>query len=251
MIFYFSGTGNSLDAARQIADASGESVTDMAQALKSRKLSFRIQHNEKIGFVFPVYYSGVPSVVADFIKNVNIIADDCYVFCIITCGASAAGADVMARRLLSEINLTCDYMCSLKMPDNYVMLYNPMSKEEAPEALNAAKAEIINISEDINALKKGGYNSGIFGKAANGVMYRFYNLMRGTKKFYSDESCISCGLCEKVCPVAAVKITNGKPVWTKSKCAHCAACISRCPVSAIQYGSKTKNRTRYVNPVLE
>lgn len=251
MIFYFSGTGNSLDAAEQIAAATGENTADMAEALKTKKLSFRIKNDEKIGFVFPVYYSGVPSVVVDFIKNVNIIADDCYVFCVITCGASAAGADVMIKRLLKEINLHCDYMYSLKMPDNYVMLYNPMTREEAPKALNEAKAEIINVSEDINALKKGGFNSGILGKAANGIMYRFYNLMRGTKKFYCDETCISCGLCEKVCPVSAIKITDGKPLWTKSKCAHCAACISRCPVSAIQYGSKTKNRTRYVNPVLK
>jgi ferredoxin len=32
---------------------------------------------------------------------------------------------------------------------------------------------------------------------------------------------------------------------------QCLACINRCPVKAIQYGSSTRRRTRYENPVLK
>jgi NAD-dependent dihydropyrimidine dehydrogenase PreA subunit len=34
------------------------------------------------------------------------------------------------------------------------------------------------------------------------------------------------------------------------RCVLCLACINRCPVTAIQYGNATKNRRRYVNPIL-
>ena len=36
----------------------------------------------------------------------------------------------------------------------------------------------------------------------------------------------------------------------EEKCSGCG-CINRCPVSAIQYGKRTVDRGRYVNPVLK
>ena len=57
--------------------------------------------------------------------------------------------------------------------------------------------------------------------------------------------CIACGKCEKNCPVSAIKMQDGKPVWRGSTCAHCMACIQNCPVESINFRDRTQNRKRY------
>lgn len=246
MIFYFSGTGNSRLAAEKIAEKTGNELINITDAVKTKKFSYRIGTNEKLGFVFPVYYSGVPRIVAEFIEEANFIAeDDCCIFAVLTCGGSAVGADAQLKKLFKEKALEVSYIAEIKMPDNYVMIYNPADKDKAEAVTKNAMNELSAVADAINGGKKGGFNSGAVGKIANSVMQTAFNIMRTTKKFYADESCISCGKCESLCPVGAIKITDGKPKWIKSKCEHCTACINRCPQKAIQYGTKTKNRGRY------
>jgi len=44
--------------------------------------------------------------------------------------------------------------------------------------------------------------------------------------------CTGCGICEKVCPVAAASL-EGSLVADPSRCTGCSLCVSRCPVEAI------------------
>lgn len=251
MLFYFTGTGNSLFAARQLADAMNDEMYDICELIKNRNMSFRIPTGEKIGFVFPIYYSGLPHIVKTFLEEVNIIADDdCYTYAVITCGGSAAGADVQLKKVLSEKTMHIDHIAQLKMTDNYIVMFELDDAKKAAERTDIAKAELLEIAENISAGKKGGFNSRIGGKLANGVMQPMYHMLRKTKKFFADKKCVSCGKCERICPVDAIKMQNGKPKWVKDKCEHCMACINRCPKKAIQYGAKTKNKNRFVNEIL-
>ena len=252
MIFYFSGTGNSLYAATVLADNVGDCIVDMSQALKSGNMSYRIRSSEKLGFVFPNYYSGLPTVVADFIENVNIIADDdCYTFAVITCGGTASGADVMFRRKMENITRSVDCVYELKMPDNYVVIYDPSDEKKAAERMKSAKADLFDIIDSVNANKKGGFKSGAAGSIMSAVMQTAYGMMRNTKKFYADDNCVSCGKCAENCPTDTIEMADGKPKWKTAKCAHCTACINRCRVKAIQYGKATVKRNRYVNEMLK
>lgn len=45
-------------------------------------------------------------------------------------------------------------------------------------------------------------------------------------------SCTGCGTCERVCPVKAVQITDGKAVTDTEKCMFCMACAAHCPEHA-------------------
>ena len=74
-----------------------------------------------------------------------------------------------------------------------------------------------------------------------------YENMRKTASLSVTENCIGCGLCEKKCPVDAIRIKNGKPVWVKEKCAMCLGCLHRCPEFAIQRGEKTAIHGQYVH----
>ena len=46
------------------------------------------------------------------------------------------------------------------------------------------------------------------------------------------EKCVKCGLCQRVCPFDAIKITEDFPRFNNN-CRFCGACVSACPVQAI------------------
>lgn len=58
------------------------------------------------------------------------------------------------------------------------------------------------------------------------------------KLFFASEKCNSCKLCEKNCPIGAIKIYGKKkprPFWTFS-CESCMRCAGICPENAIEAG---------------
>jgi len=48
----------------------------------------------------------------------------------------------------------------------------------------------------------------------------------------SNQSCILCGACERVCPVCAVKVETSNVVTDTQSCMLCMACTAVCPVKA-------------------
>ncbi|WP_373165727.1 hypothetical protein [Agathobaculum sp. Marseille-P7918] len=65
MIFYFSGTGNSAWAARQLARLTGDEACDITTLNQLPDLDSARQ----IGFIFPSYAWGAPEFMADFAKS--------------------------------------------------------------------------------------------------------------------------------------------------------------------------------------
>lgn len=50
-----------------------------------------------------------------------------------------------------------------------------------------------------------------------------------------DENlCVGCKICEKVCPVLTIKVTNKKAVVDNDACTGCSNCEQRCPFYAIK-----------------
>lgn len=241
MIFYFSATGNSKYAALKLARLTGDRVFNIADAFKNGIPE--LAKGETTGFVFPVFYSGIPEIVMRFarLERVRAAMGD-YVYCVITCGGenSAAADKMLAKALDCEI----DYSVSLSMPDNYVVIYNPSGKERCLEKIKSADSELEKIAEEIKGreLKKG---SNFVGSVMTEIMYPLYGLFRKTAKFHADDNCISCGKCVTLCPDGIISLSGGKPKWNSAKCQHCTACINRCPQRAIQYGKGTSSRRRY------
>ena len=73
---------------------------------------------------------------------------------------------------------------------------------------------------------------------------------RDIKKNYTNDNCVFCKLCEKLCPNGNIKMGNERPSWGDN-CEQCMACLQWCPSVAINRIGVPENRHRYQNPGIE
>ena len=110
MIFYFSGTGNSAWAARQLARLTGDDAYDITNLKELPDM----ENATQIGFVFPVYAWGAPQIMADFAKKLP--ESQAFTFGVCTCGGDAG----LTMKQFSKLYLLSSSY-SLLMPNNYII----------------------------------------------------------------------------------------------------------------------------------
>ena len=251
MVFYFSATGNSKYVAERIGREFGGQVINISDATRNNEYKYQVEDEEKVFFIFPVYFYGLPNLVSAFIKKVQFTGETPDVCGIGTYGGSCGAVDRMFKAALKgkEVHFRAFY--KIKMVGNYVLMDKMPLPEEQTMILRRADKEIDHCIDAIRFHFRTSFHSSIGFGAVSKIAYSFYQDKCGTKKFFAENSCIGCGLCQTICPVEAIQMEEGRPVWTKQQCVHCLGCLQRCPVEAIQYGKKTKDRGRYVNPILK
>ncbi len=251
MIFYFTGTGNSLHVASRLAQMTNDTIIDIALAMKKNQFDYDLGPKEKVGFVFPTYFFGIPSIVEEFATKVSFNNKENYFYCVLTCGGNSGQADRMFAKILIKKAIQINASYQITMPDNYVLMYDTPSNELQESLLSAAEERMKQIASSINKREIIEFSKGINGYLFTKALYGFYRGGMSTKKFWADDKCIGCGQCVENCPCEAIVMKDGRPKWIKSKCTRCLSCIHRCPVQSIQYGKSTKKRNRYVNPILK
>lgn len=241
-IYFYTGTGNSLRAAKIIA----EEIKDCEIIAITEKTEMDIPMDyERIGFVFPVYFQGLPKIVADFINNCNISEhQNTYFFAIATYGALHGNAIPQIKKLLLERGIHLHYGQNLRMFSNYVVMYN-MSKNVIKETMQSEQKALL-IARNIADKQENRIPA--FHKLVNWYYQKqMSRVPRADENFSVSDNCISCGKCKAVCASRNIIMKNGRPVF-QHHCNQCMGCIQYCPKRAINYKTKTQERRRYTHP---
>ncbi|RHJ92511.1 EFR1 family ferrodoxin [Parabacteroides bouchesdurhonensis] len=254
MIFYFTGTGNSLWVAKALRDIFGGALISMKEEWDKGSMNhqYSLEKGEKVFLVFPIHAWGLPVSVHWFIHFLTLDNyDGNPIYAVCTCGDDCGLADKVLRKYLNIRGLSLTKAYSVQMPNNYILLpgFDVDSEEVQQRKLENAPKRISAIVDDINGNRKASlYHRGWAAFLKTRVLNRlFFKFMR-RNDFYATDACISCGQCEKMCPHDAISVKKGeKPVW-EYVCIQCLACIHRCPVRAIEYGKVTLNKGRYHHP---
>ena len=122
MIFYFTGTGNSLYAAQQLA-REGERVVSMIDAVRAREFHCTLAPGEALGFVFPVYFYTVSDPVLELVRNLTVENAD-FVYAVIPCGASIGPAGGFLKSELKKRGLELQRVDPLVVPDGALIFYD-------------------------------------------------------------------------------------------------------------------------------
>ena len=240
MIYYFSGTGNSEWVAKEIAKNIADDAIKIIDIIKRENGNITITKDNSIGLVFPIYAWAAPEVIKLFLEKVKI-EEGAFSYAVCTCGEEAGLA---LKKLSKHIKLNSAY--SIVMPNNYIIGSNVDTNEVANRKIQEAKKQIENISLDIkNRTSIYRVDKGKMPYIKSNIVAPAFNkFARDIKPFWVEDSCIGCGLCEKNCPTNCISLKDNKPIWN-GKCYQCLSCINRCSKQSIQYGNKTKNRSRY------
>lgn len=238
IIFYFSGTGNSA----LIAKLTAQNI-EYCETVNIGKLVYENEVEATIlGFVFPVYWWGLPNIMRRFIDQLQIRSAE-YVFASVTMGSFSGNAIPYVRELLAKKGIKLSAGFEYRMVDNYIIAHGaPEEKIIRNKVLNAGKkvlqdTRLIRERKTV-PIKKINYLM----KVINSHYINTYGSL--DTKFSVSDTCIHCGLCERECPVGNIKLINKTLTW-KHQCESCMRCIQICPRKAINYANKTVKRERY------
>ena len=243
LYYYFTGTGNTLHAARRMAELLGDT---QIRRITADTVSEDLSKYERIGFFSPTYNDCAPVMVQEFVKKLNI-GNDTYVFTAVTCGGAQLATHSELRRILKKKKIRTAASFTFYYPSNNQTRYAPVSAASAEKANTANEKRLRNAVE---VVKSEGKNL-CLSKPVSGLISQSISDKiippESDKKFSVSDACVECGICARVCPAANIEIKEEHPVW-KQKCTRCTACLQLCPQRAIDYGNASKSWGRYRNP---
>ena len=242
MVFYFTGTGNSLYVAKELDDVR----FSIPKVIHSDNQEYTA---DRIGIICPVYGHEMPEIVKEFIRKGTFHTE--YFYLVLTYGMIHGGAAELAEEYLAKCGLEADYINTIIMVDNYLPAFD--MKEQlllAPE--KKVEEHIRMIKADIDAKKQ--WKQKI--TQMDREWHQKYLEMRNNHPidikggiFRVLDECIGCGICTRVCPTGSIYVEYQHAKYgDTSHCQMCLACIHHCPENAIRLTIPEKNpNARYHN----
>ena len=234
MVFYFTGTGNCLYAAKHFSDA----PVSIPQVMRGEERKFS---DDTIGVVCPVYAGEPPRMVKQFLRESSFQAD--YFYFIQT------DAPEYTARLAAEAGIHVDYIALILMVDNYLPVFDMAEQmgmdKHVEEQLSAAVQAVSRRECGIPKATEEGRKL----HAQVAVMNREQPAFNDGSQITVLDSCIGCGVCQSVCPMGNFYLEGGKARRKQTTCEFCLACAQNCPQKAIGLSIADKNpKARYRNP---
>ena len=178
MIFYFSATGNSQYIAQRLAEVTGETLVSITECLKNHKYTWELLPGERVGFVTPVYFFGLPSIVSEFIRNLDLcVRGQHFVYHVVTFGTITGQSHYMMEKALRKKGLNLDGRYIVKMVDTYTLMFDLSDEEKCEKVTKDAEVCIDRVIEKVVNRVRGDLDKGamfaVFGVFASlsGIRY--------------------------------------------------------------------------------
>lgn len=246
MIMYFSATGNSRYVATSLAKLLDDEAVDLMKLMHDGDTS-PLSSEKPFVLCMPVYVDGMPMPLYRHLRDTPLPGNRT-AYAVVTMGSYAGIAGRQAQELFASKQMEFKGCAEVMMPRNYLAGLFPDEKPESIEdKLRAAPERIARIADAIarEATCEGHHVPEIEYRLVLPFVHIWDRLAFPTRKFVANDACVSCGMCERVCPVSAIRMEDGAPVWGKRHCMHCMACIQNCPVRGIDYGKSLQKKKRY------
>lgn len=277
-IYYFTGSGNSLAVARDIASRIHAEVISIPSIIDQTTIKAEA---DTIGIVFPVYHQGLPMIIKKFAEKLEGLSNS-YVFAVCTSGSGPALSLKYLQKKLKARGGDLSGGFSVLMPYNYIspsslknfygsFALQPIPSEIQQKMFTQWLEQVKQISDYVLQRKTGSIDTKaylveslvdalnlrnimqkpVWLKAA-GVFWRikepFPDCIRWMDQgFKVSESCTGCGTCSRICPARSIDMKGGKPRWSH-QCEQCFACLQWCPNEAIKFGNHPVHSKRYHHP---
>lgn len=244
---YFSGTGNTkhcIEKLLSLLDPAAPAIPmEQEQAVE------KITAHKFIVLAYPVQYSNAPLMVRDFIRKHADSWNGKQVLCMATMGLFSGDGTGCTARILKKYGATIVGGLHIRMPDSIgdvKLLKKTLSEnrkivEEADKKLEKSAKAIQNGRYPKEGLGFFYHMAGLFGQR----IWFYQKTQHYSSELTIHDSCVGCGICEKVCPMHNIVIQNGKP-QTQNQCTMCYRCISLCPQKSITLiGKEVKAQCRF------
>jgi ferredoxin len=204
---------------------------------------------DAVVLLFPSYAFGMPVAVRRFVQKA--VFKTPYVAAFVTYGTTPGGTLAALSRILKKKRVNAVFFGRIPAVENYIAIFGPQegetvqrrtamqneATEEAARCITERRTNRVNTFRPFSAFVALLFTLGIK------IFYKYYRVSAG---------CDGCGICEKVCPVAAVTLRENplgdkRPVFS-AKCEHCQACFNWCPKKAILFGRLNAVIPRYHHP---
>ena len=249
IIYYFSGTGNAKNTALWIADEAKRKGMDFEIINIAKTNNQEIPKpvdNTLIGFISPTHGFHFPEIMRKFIYGFPK-TNNCSAFIVNTRAGLRIG-----KLFLPGLSGVLHYWSSLilirkgfkivglqavDLPSNWLFIHPAVRKKGTDLMYQRVEPIVRQFAKNIINGKKvyralyDIIQDTLISPVAIGYMYvgRYFF----AKSFIASSDCDNCGICEKTCPVNAIKQVNGRMFWTY-KCESCMKCMNNCPQKAIE-----------------
>ena len=241
VIFCYSGSGNCLDIAKNIAKRLGDTDIVMMRAEPEVK---DVRGAKRVGFVFPCYAGGLPGDVEKFVSELRVDPES-YTFGVVSyAGYPGVGMakinDIVPLDYWAGISHQCS--CIWLMPHTLMLPMLDASRAQERSEKLAAK-----IADDVLYVKH--LSGRPLSNPVNALEAKAWPMLSGKKaaKMTVTDSCVGCGQCARLCPRGNISIVDGR-ASIGTNCIGCLSCLQYCPKQAINMGGATVKRERYHNP---
>ena len=191
MVFYFTATGNSLYAARQL-DANVMSIPQVMRRSCLRRFA-----DEAIGVVYPIFGHRPPELVQRFLREVEL--DTPYLYIVPTYGRRPGTAVEIVRDICRSAGKSPAYIRTLLMADNYLPAFD-MDEERGID--KHVDEQLVGIKADVAARRRFTEPYTDSERKAHAEFLRYEaSLPEGRLPglVYATDGCIGCRGCARVC----------------------------------------------------